>query len=52
MKHIYGYNNTKADMLSRWNIYRNSNALEVNFLRKYCNWNNVNSEMLWPDFQL
>ena len=42
----------KADMLSRWNIYKNSDTVEAKFLKTKCNWHDVNSEMLWPDFQL
>ena len=52
VRHIYGSANVKADMLSRWDIYKNSNAIEAKFLKNCCNWNHVNSEMLWPNFQL
>ena len=52
VKHIYGNENLKADILSHWYIYKDSNAIEARFLKHHCNWNSVKSEMLWPNFQL
>ena len=31
-------------MLSRWNIYKNSDTVEAKFLKTKCNWHDVNSE--------
>ena len=51
VKHIYGSDNVKADILSRWHVYKHSNSTEVKFL-KSCKWENTPSDMLWPDFKI
>ena len=50
-QHIYGIDNVYADILSRWNIYINSNTSLVQNLKK-CNWRQVNNEMLLPDLNI
>ena len=51
VQHIYGVDNVKADILSRWHIYKYSNLQEVKNLEKL-DWAEVNSDMLWPNFSV
>ena len=44
-QHIYGIDNVYADILSRWNIYKNSNTSVVKNFKK-CSWMQVNNEMI------
>ena len=51
VKHIYGSDNIKADILSRWDVYKEYNNIQVKFL-KNCIWEETSSDMLWPDFKI
>ena len=50
VKHIRGINNTFADILSRWDYYRNLNTSSVNFL-KSCQWFCPNENFMLPNFE-
>ena len=50
-QHIYGIDNVNADILSRWDMYKNSSRSVVQNLNK-CNWIQANNEMLWPDLNI
>ena len=48
IQRIYGVDNIRADILSRWYAYKYSNIQEAQYLKE-CSWINVN-DMLWSDF--
>ena len=50
VKHIYGSDNIKADILSRWDLCKDHDNTRVKFL-KSCTWEETSSDMLWPDFK-
>ena len=51
VKHIYGSDNVKADILSRWDAYKDCDNTQVKFL-KSCVWEETSSNMLWPNFKI
>ena len=51
VKHIAGQENVYADILSRWNKYKDIPCVEVKYL-KSCDWYNANADMLYPNFDI
>ena len=44
VQHIYGVDNVKADILSRWHIYKHSKQQEVKYLQQ-CTWVELNNDI-------
>ena len=51
VKHIPGFENTYADILSRLDRYKHVSCTEVEYLQS-CNWYNIDADMLYPNFNI
>ena len=51
VKHIKGIDNTYADILSRWSIYKDKELIHVKYL-KACTWRSPDPYDMLPDFDI